>query len=175
MKGGEVVYSLSEEEVRKKLSEIRRVRERGGWYRYGKDGAIRVLTVRYRHRGVPYEISKMVYFSFNHPEDPLKAEIRGRSHYYVLEYVDEHPWNKVHRLLREYRICDEWLWNDTLQLWADNLSEEQQLERLHKVAREDIDFLLDEAVKKLLDRKKELERDIDFLQKLIAEAGCREG
>jgi len=149
----EVVLQRDEKEVRKILEHIRKQRNKvyedgkSGWYKYGMDGLIEIWRKRYVYRGIPYEIACLKYFSFNQ-EDPLESGMNRIGMHCVLEYTQE--FKEVHDLLEERGVYDNWLWEDTLHAGQEDWSLEQMIDWLHDVAKRDIDFLLDEAIRELV-------------------------
>jgi len=161
--GGECVRQRSLEDLRKELDMEKKARE-GKWDEYGVDGKVEVWRRRYVYRGVPYEIAMLKYFSFNEP-DPLNAiGMNNIGAYCVLEYVDDSVWKEVHQLLEELELKECWLWEDTVHLGMENWTIPEMVEWLHKRARKDIDFLLDDAQRIFIS---ELQKKIDIANRLF--------
>jgi hypothetical protein len=153
----------TEGEIRGELERIRRERMED-WWRYGKDGTIELWRKTYAYRGVKYEIACLKYFSFSEP-NPLDAKLLGSmSEYLVLEYAEDGE--KIHEMLRDLGLYDEWLWSDTCHTQFEGVPLEEQEKYLHERAKKDIDFLLDRAVSVLEEKVAELKRAIDEIRRL---------
>jgi len=149
----------SMKEVRQILEEIRKRRE-GNWDRYGKDGSIELWRKVYVYRGVKYEIACMKYFSFNR-EDPLEAKILDMDRYLILKCTeDEEP---IAELIEGLNLHQEWLYADTLHTQYIGMSLEEQEKALHQIAKQDIDWLLDQSVAILRQQLQKLEEMIKKL------------
>ena len=153
----------SEQEIREELEKIRKIREERGWYNCGYDGFIEVWRKRFKYRGISYEIAFLKYFSFDH-EDPLSAKFNGKDGYLVLEYARDLPvWSDVHYIADSVGY-EDWLWADTVDL--DGTLEEME-KYLHKIAKRDIDWLLDEAIKHIDKQIEDLEKKKRKIQEII--------
>jgi hypothetical protein len=73
---------------------------------------------------------------------------------------------KIHDMLRDLDLYDEWLYNDTCHSEFQGVSLEEQEKYLHERAKKDIDFLLDRAVPTLKEKVSELKRAIDRIRRL---------
>ena len=150
------------DDVLRELEAIRHVRERD-WERYGRDGGIELWRKTYMYRGIKYEIICVKYFSFNYP-NPLDAKILGSiSSYLLLEYTEDE--RDIAEALEELNLTHEWLWNDTCSSRFENLPLEEHERYLHEIAKQDINWLLDEALP-LLERKvSELKEKIEKIRR----------
>ena len=122
-------------------------RDRDKW---GNDGHIQAATGVFEYKGIKYEINVLRYYILNsHGRLTGFCPMGSRkSEYFAnLEYPDEtKPIVEVVKLIREY--SSSFLYNDSLHSYSDEMDVEQQIEKMHQIAREDIDSLmkLDEEI-----------------------------
>lgn len=145
----ELIFKKSKDDIEKEIEKIREKRERN-WEKYGKDGFVEIWRKRYKYRGIEYEIACLKYFSFT-KDNPLSAGLNKIGKHLVLENTNKEKDLVI--FMRNVFNRNNWLWDDTLHADMD-WTEEHMEEWLHKRAKEDIDFLLDEAEQVLRDRLK---------------------
>lgn len=122
-------------------------RDRNIW---GNDGHIQAATGLFEYKGIKYEINVLRYYILNSHGRPTGFCPMGsrKSEYFAnLEYPEEtKSIVEVVKLIREY--SSSFLYNDSLHSYADYMDVDEQIESMHKRAREDIDSLqtLDEEI-----------------------------
>ena len=154
----------SEEEMQKELKERIKSWKKG----YGRDGKILSAEGKFVHKGVYYLIMVLRYYNFDDGFTNMGRDRISDSHA-VVEYPDE---TKPIIDLIPNEFESEFLYHDTLHGWNDKQTIEQQIEVCHKLAKEDIDNLLngeiskriDEGIKRLEEIKKKLNEGVRKLK-----------
>jgi len=162
---GKLIWK-SQEEQKKELKERIKNWVEGN----SKDGFIKSAEGKFKYRGIYYLIKVLRYYNHTNKFTTLGRDRISDSHSNV-EYPEE---TKPIIDLIPYDYNFEFLYHDTLHIWNDNQTSEQQIDVCHDLAKEDIDSLLDgeiskkikEEIKNLKKVKNKLEKEI---QKLLGE------
>lgn len=137
----------SEEKMQEELKERIESWRKG----LSKDGYILSAEGKFAHRKITYLIIVLRYF--NHTDKFTKMSRRISDSHVVVEYPKET--RKILDLIPR-EVETEFLYHDTLHSWNDKQTVGQQIEECHKLAKEDIDNLLDGEISKRIDESIEV-------------------
>lgn len=133
----------TEEEMQKELQERIKSRKSGS----GKDGYIIYGESNFTYREIVYLVRVLRYY--NHTDKFTKiSRDRISDCHAVVEHPDE---TKPIIELIPYDYSCEFLFHDTLHSYNDNQTIEEQVEECHRLAKQDIDNLLDGEISKRID------------------------
>lgn len=116
---------------------------------YSKDGYIQAGEGEFVYRGIKYLIRVLRYY--NHTDKFISMSSRISDKHVVVEYPEETK--PIVNLVQQAVEFSEFLYHDTLHSWNDNQTCEEQIEECHRLAKEDIDNLLDGDYIKIVEKK----------------------
>lgn len=135
---------------------------------YSKDGKILSAKGKFIYRRVKYIIMVLRYYNHTNNFTTMGRDRISDSHAVVESPKETKPIIDI----IPYEFESEFLYHDTLHSWNDKQTIEEQIRECHKLAKEDIDNLLDgeiskrinEGIKRLEEIKKKLELEVEKLK-----------
>ncbi len=154
----------SEEVMQKELKERIDSHKKG----QSRDGYILRAEGEFTYRGIAYLIKVLRYYNHTNKFTNIGRDRISDSHA-IVEYPDETK--PILDIIPSEYEC-EFLFHDTLHSYNDNQTMEEQVEVCHKLAKGDIDNLLDgeiskridEGIKRLQEIKKKLNKEVKKLK-----------
>lgn len=145
---------LTEEQQKEKLKERIASWRKG----YSRDGFITVAENTFSYKNVPYVIKALRYY--NHTGQFTPMDDRKTDLHFVVESTKD-----LEEFADKYEkiIGGAFLWHDTMHCIDQDLTAEEQYERIHQWAKESIDFLYYEA---WTVAQKKIEEINDFLDEM---------
>lgn len=136
-----VLIWKSEVEQIEEFKHIKKTRD----IQYGQDGFILSAEGIFIYRGIKYLIKVLRYYRFSDGFMPMST--RKSDCHAVVEYPDD---TKIYAdLMSEIDEYSEFLYHDTLHMYNDDQTIEQQIEECHRLAKNDIDFFFNRSIQKL--------------------------
>ena len=130
---------------RKMQEELKKIME--SWKRgFSKDGYILSAEGKFVYRKIAYLIKVLRYY--NHTDKFTNMSRRISDSHAVVEYPKETE-PILNLIPRDFE--SEFLYHDTLHSYNDKQTTEKQIEECHKLAKQDIDNLLDGEIGKRID------------------------
>jgi len=160
---GKLIWA-SEEEQEKELKTRIQSWEKG----QSRDGYVLCAEGKFVYNGVSYLIKVLRYFNHTDKFTTMGSDRISDKHA-IIEYPEE---VKPIRDLIPYDFESEFLYHDTLHSYNDKQTIEEQIKECHKLAKEDIDNLLNgeiserinEGIKRLQEIKNKLDNKIRTLK-----------
>ena len=128
-----------------------------------RDGYIVIAEGVFSWKGIKYLINVLRYFNHTNKFTSMGSRISDK--HVVVEYPKEtEPFVKLVKDIDEF---SEFLYHDTLHSYNDNQTTEEQIEECHRLAKEDIDYLLGNELLRKINVK--IKRFEDLKKKLPKE------
>ena len=124
------------------LKNVAEVEKKRDIKKYGRDGIQTIWERNFTYRKLPFLIRVNRYFVIGVP----MTEMRGMNHigkWAVLEYPDE--MKKIVDFVEGDLEKSDFLFQDTLHLWNDNMNLKQMVNSMIDAGKRDIDWWLDKA------------------------------
>lgn len=126
------------------LQQISTTRDRNN---YGRDGHIKAASGIFEYKGVKYSINVLRYFIL--PPIGINVTIScfrpmglgGRISEYFANLEFPLETKELREVIKMITPESSFLWNDSLNSYCDQMDINQQIEEMHRIAREDIDGL----------------------------------
>jgi len=162
---GKLIFK-TEEEMQKELQE-RIDNYKSG---YSRDGYVVRASGKFNYRGILYLINVLRYYNHTNRFTPMGQSISDS--FANVEYPDETKLI-VDIIPNDYSY--EFLYHDTNHAYNENQTVEEKIKECHKLAKEDIDSLLDGKISKEIDKGiQKLQEVKDNLNKKIKEFALHE-
>lgn len=164
-KEGELIWK-SEEDQKKEVATIKQTRSKD----YGRDGYVECAKGVFIYRGIKYLIRVVMYFNYDDGFKPIGSNRISDKHALV-EHPENDPESKA-LFDALYEFHSEFLYHDTQHFYNDKMNTEEQIDDAHRMAKTDIDWLLDGTVIEEIDKKiKDLQKKREKIRNLIIDAG----